>query len=432
MLCPKESGLHQQIETYLNHEERFPIRLIETTDSFERCRSLVNEVFPHIVLLVDVHQDPDWSSKVLQLSKDINLDQQNATTVILTSTQDLEVYYEKALNAGARGVVKVERYSENMLGALGGEIERSILQAYDFIRNKQGWSAGLPASIKTITMVSGKGGVGKSVIATALAGEIARRQQDKRIVLVDLDMQFGAVAPMLQLEPAANLAKLAPIATEIGQKDINDFLTVKALEKGNNIYVLAAPDSPSELPALSPESAAEILFSLRRSSDYVLIDLPTQITDASLAAFQASDLILIICEPEILSVRASRQLLDLLENDPTLGNPSAQIRMIINKKQPNSRRSRPVVDMKDVHGLFPDLIIAEFPYDPTFIDEHIASGELIGSWAKNNRFLRELKRLYKRMGLENSPTLQPQTEESIDKTESSGPISRLFNSVRKK
>lgn len=407
LLHPPHSPVERQLELFLNDPARgFPVRLIQATDSPERCRSMIRELFPDVILLADLENNPQWRSNILQISKDINIDFQSVATVILTDAADMEDYFAQAMSAGARSVVKVEQLGDGLLSTLGGEVERAILQAFEFIRRKSSDLSDLASpDIKTVAVMSGKGGVGKSTIATALAGEIARRQPEDRVVLVDFDVQFGAVAPMLGLKPSNTLATLAPHAADVGgSTDIADFLTVASMSEGINLHVLAAPPAPMDLSVLHPEIASQILSTLRRHFDVVVVDLPTQMTDASLAAFQLCELLLLVCEPEMLSVRSCRQMVELLTKDPTVGRPAAQTKVVLNKV-----RAKSLIKPSDVVELFPDSVIGQLPYEPEFVNEHISRGQLIGTLSKRNAFVKELSRLYSRLNVGfGGPKRQPE------------------------
>src|SRR5919197_1569668 len=53
---------------------------------------------------------------------------------------------------------------------------------------------------RIITVFSPKGGTGKTVIATNLAAALAK-ENSRRTLLLDLDLQFGDAAIMLGIEP---------------------------------------------------------------------------------------------------------------------------------------------------------------------------------------------------------------------------------------
>ena len=415
LLHPENSQLETQLRQYFNDKDAFPITLIGYTSLPERCRSLVTELFPHVILLVDVAEEgSDWNTRLLQLSHDINRDYPGLATVLLTDAKQEEMnhYYEKALAAGVRAVVNVGRLGEGMVGAFG-EIERAIMQAYEFIRNHSGAFRGLlqKQERKLFAVGSGKGGTGKSTVAAAFAAELARRNLDKKIVLVDFAVQFGAQAPIfgIQNQPnsVAQLAKmsLADIANIRSQQEMLDFVQLKPVGQNANLYLLLAPSTPTELPAISMEISAEILSTLRRMFDYVVIDLPAQITNESITAFQMSDLIFLVCEPELLSVRAARQLIQLL-NDPTFAIPYDRIKVVINKiwgKKERNAWGTMLVKREDVEAFFPDMVVARFPYETQFLHEHISGGHPIGSLEAKADFLVELRKLIKTLDLDAMP-----------------------------
>ena len=60
---------------------------------------------------------------------------------------------------------------------------------------------------RTVAVHSPKGGVGTTTIATNIAIAAAMKKPD-RVVIVDLDLQFGQVATHLNLEPKQTLADI--------------------------------------------------------------------------------------------------------------------------------------------------------------------------------------------------------------------------------
>ncbi len=435
MLYPAGSPLKPQLDEYFINEERFPIVLIASTDSPERCRSLVREVFAHVVLMVDVAPDePNWSTRLLQLSKDINLDYQTVTTVVLTDVppENMTAYYEKALLAGARGVINVGRLGEGMVGAFS-EVERTVLQSFQFIRhNSENDARQMGLDVRVMTVTSGKGGTGKSTLATAVAGEIARRRLDKRVMLLDFDTQFGSLAAMLKEKPQRTLAQmaslsLADIANLQTFADIRDLVEIVNVGGGAELYFLPAPFTTLESFALKPESASEILSTFRRIFDYTVIDVPSQITDASLAAYQASELLLLVCEPEMLAVRACRQLTQLLQ-DPTIGNPAATIKVVLNKvwgKREARLLGEPLVTPADVEKLFPEAVIGQLPFDADFVNDHISSGRPIGSMEHKAQFLADMRNLVNNLGLDLNPPARAQAASKPAPAARGGLLSRL-------
>ncbi len=134
--------------------------------------------------------------------------------------------------------------------------------------------------MKTIAVVSQKGGVGKTTLATALAVEAAR--DGRRAVVVDLDPQASASfwrdtrtedEPAITAEPAARLA-----------------------------HVLAA--------------AAEAAV------DLAIVDTPPFSKDIAYEAAERADFVLIPTRPAVLDVMAMTRTLDLVKH---YGRPHAVV-----------------------------------------------------------------------------------------------------------
>ncbi len=145
-----------------------------------------------------------------------------------------------------------------------------------------------------ISILSGKGGAGKSVIAFNLASELARRQF--RTVILDADWHFGNQHILANVAPQATLYDLIyperSRTTEIAP--VNEYLR------------MAAAASLSEAADSFPEADfARLLSNLRRlfaSYDFLVLDTASGIVELVALAASASDLNLIIINPELTAI----------------------------------------------------------------------------------------------------------------------------------
>jgi pilus assembly protein CpaE len=163
---------------------------------------------------------------------------------------------------------------------------------------------------KIITVCAGKGGCGKSVVATNLAAALS--EDGCRVLLIDLDLQFGDVAIMLQLPPARGLADAIGTAGRLDETALRGVLT--PYRRG--LDVLLAPSSPAEGDRVRPELVTEVLQTARGMYDYIVVDTPAFVTDQVLAALDESDWFVPIVTPDLpalKSVRLTVEMLDLLE-----------------------------------------------------------------------------------------------------------------------
>ncbi|HEX9889785.1 MAG TPA: AAA family ATPase [Nitriliruptorales bacterium] len=176
---------------------------------------------------------------------------------------------------------------------------------------------------RIVTVFSSKGGCGKSTVATNLAMLLARHAPGD-VALVDLDLQSGDVAVLMQLLPQWTSHDAAVHAATLDADQLVGFMTKH--EEG--VDVLAAPLQPEHGDALSAELTTKILQLLRSRYRYVVIDGPAYFTDPLLAALDESDLIVVLASLDVPSVRGLRTTLHTMEQ---LQVPASRIRRVLNR-----------------------------------------------------------------------------------------------------
>ena len=100
-------------------------------------------------------------------------------------------------------------------------------------------------------MYSPKGGVGTTTIATNIAVAAAQRRPD-RVVLVDLDLQFGGVATHLNLEPKQTLTDVVRDDAALREPEL---LRTYAMRHDSGLHVLAAPAAPEAAELITPTTS---------------------------------------------------------------------------------------------------------------------------------------------------------------------------------
>ncbi len=150
---------------------------------------------------------------------------------------------------------------------------------------------------RVITVGSPKGGAGKTVLATNLAVALAR-SAPRKVVVVDLDLQFGDVAYALSLEPnhdvydAATAGRLDPAALKV-------YLTHHTGE----LYALCAPEDPGRGELVDAESITGILEILASGFEFVVVDTGAGLTEHTLAALDASTDAVLLADADVPSIR---------------------------------------------------------------------------------------------------------------------------------
>lgn len=201
---------------------------------------------------------------------------------------------------------------------------------------------------KVITVLSPRGGVGRTLVATSLAATLERRHPGE-VVLVDLDLQGGDVAPLLGLSPHLSIASVAGRATEIDSADVKALLT----QDQDGLHLLAAPQSLTAAVEVGPELVTAMLKLLSASFKYVVIDTGTYLSEVSLAALDSTTDLLLICAPDVPSVRALGRATDALDELRVI---APRRHLVVNKA--TARYGMPLRDIEAVSGMTP---IAQVP-----------------------------------------------------------------------
>ncbi|WP_018760417.1 AAA family ATPase [Arthrobacter sp. 135MFCol5.1] len=154
---------------------------------------------------------------------------------------------------------------------------------------------------RIIAVISPKGGVGKTTVATNLAvglGKIA----PMGVVIVDLDLQFGDVASGLMLEPDHTITDAVVGAASQDSMVLKTYLTVHPA----GIYALCAPKNPVEMDRITGENVSHLLSQLRQEFQYVVVDTAPGLGEHVLATLDLASDAVWICGMDVPSIRGLR------------------------------------------------------------------------------------------------------------------------------
>jgi pilus assembly protein CpaE len=183
---------------------------------------------------------------------------------------------------------------------------------------------------KTIAIFSLRGGVGVSTLATNVALGL-RSIWDASTVLADMVFTCGQCALMLNLplhSTWANLARIPYTDVPIPLSDVETTIVNQALlTHTSGVRVLAAPSTPAQGEEMNDERVAHVLTLLRRQADYLVLDLPHDFRDTTLAGLDAAQQIVYVTAPEVASVHAASRALEVFE---ALGYARSKILLVLN------------------------------------------------------------------------------------------------------
>lgn len=221
--------------------------------------------------------------------------------------------------------------SEYLPASAGEEELREVLGRLARKLRRGGEAAREPARI--YTLVSAKGGVGKTTIATNLAVEL-HRLTGRRALLIDLDLELGETALHLGVQPRFSLVDLVQ---NFHRMDAN--LLASYIEHHyTGVELLAAPAELERGDSLAQEQIRSVLQFLKQHYDYIVVDTPRTLSPAALTAIEETDQLLFLTTPDLPALRNARRRLPLLESHArkrVQGEPD-RVRLLVNRYSPEN------------------------------------------------------------------------------------------------
>jgi pilus assembly protein CpaE len=200
---------------------------------------------------------------------------------------------------------------------------------------------------KIITVVSPKGGSGKSFISSNLAVLLAERT-GVDVGLADLDLQFGDLAIMLQLFPAHTIHEAAQDVDRLDSDALRGYLT----SYRSKVHLLAAPLEPALAEMITAESVRRLLVMLRELFPYVVVDTSPSFSDHLLRALDETSELVLMTTMDVPSIKNFKLALQTLE---LLGFNRDRIRLVLNRA--DSKVGLSVEDVEKSLGAKVDILI---------------------------------------------------------------------------
>lgn len=258
------------------------------------------------------------------------------------------------LGAGAKLIVVGAVNDIGVLRALNargvGAYLMAPLQAEDLTQTVCGLFAQADRS-RVIAVMGARGGVGASTIAHNLAWTIAERL-DAPTALIDLDIGFGAAAASFKLDPKAHV-------TDLFAADVSDETLDAAMTRAHDrLLVAAAPGAPNLGIALESAAVEAMIARVRRTSAFVVLDVPHVWTAWVRDVLIGADEVLLVASPDLASLRNTDNLMKLLRQERG-GRAEAAIALTM-----TGVPKRPEISLKDFSesvGVGPAVTLAFEP-----------------------------------------------------------------------
>lgn len=233
---------------------------------------------------------------------------------------------------------------------------------------------------RKIVVTSGKGGVGKTTVASRLAAGLARRGQS--VILCDADLGLNNVDVTTGVEDLISYDLVDVIEGRCRAK--------QALVKHpdfSNLYILTSSHAAPER-YVSPQAFRLAIDTLAPQFDFVIIDCPAGIDEGFHRAVATADEALVVTTPHISALRDADKVITLLKSYRL-----STVNIAVNKMRGDLLVSGESLSPKDIERLLKTPLVGVIPeeyavYAGSFADMHPAFKILI------NNLLSGKKRLY--------------------------------------
>jgi len=215
------------------------------------------------------------------------------------------------------------------------------------IARRQGAAVASGVALSPMVCVLGpKGGTGKTLTSCNLAVALARKA--KKVVLVDLDLQFGDVGLSLGLAPEKTVYDLAKSGGSLDIEKLESYLT----SHSSGLRVLQAPTRPDQASFVTVDLLRDVYNLLRSNYDYVIVDTPPGFTPEVIASIDNSSHVCMVGMLDSLSLKNTKLGLETLE---LMGYDSARVSIVLNRADTRIGISRE--DVAAIVGRAPNVLV---------------------------------------------------------------------------
>lgn len=294
--------------------------------------------------------------------------------IILLGATESSYIMRKAMQSGAADYLTFPLDSERVYNAILGLYNAKSSQRKDLEKSL----FKIPKRhCQVIPVFSSKGGVGKSVLAVNSA--IALKQLTKKeVLLIDLDLQFGDVAHMLNVDSKVNIVDMISDKKNLDSDDIEKYI----LTHKSGIKVLTAPAHPEQADLVEMKDVKDIIALFQKMFQYIVIDMTPFLNEIILRTIEMADNLIIITTMEIPTLKDVKSSLDILY---TIGYPKEKITLVLNRYSKYSEMK--VKDIKKFIGIEDIVYVND---NPEMVSKSINMGEPFIITNKNSEITKQV------------------------------------------
>ena len=250
VICTNDTEYKVAVKNKLNETE---FEIIGYSEFEPSAKTRILGYVPDVVVFVANSEDID--NQLVEFIEDMKLSSIGAVPVILTDYVTVD-NVNMAAQAGIRQVMDISISSAEFCKNLTklAQKERKYSSVPESERKTRS---------RVFAFFSGKGGVGKTTICTNAAVALATR--GKKVLLIDLDLQFGDADMALDVEPNETIVDLSRDQSGVTL----DSLLATCTTHPSGVQLLASPSSPELAEYVTSASVKSVLDIARNYFEYI-------------------------------------------------------------------------------------------------------------------------------------------------------------------
>lgn len=223
-----------------------------------------------------------------------------------------------------------------------------------------------------ISILGSRGGVGCTTLAVNLGACLAT-EPNTNVALVDLDMALGDADVALDM---ASDYTLVDVAMNIDKLDMQ-FLRRSLVKHACGLHVLPHPMQLEDAGVIQPEHLQRLVGLLRASYSHLVFDLSKSFSTCDVTALRLSDVILLVGQVELSSLRNLVRMNAALNNEPELAEKT---HIVLNRIGDGSD-----ITMQKAEEILGKPIYWQVPNDHKVVSEARTQGTPLVSYAPRSK-----------------------------------------------
>jgi pilus assembly protein CpaE len=257
-------------------------------------------------------------------------------------------FVSRVFEAGADDMLTLPQAPEDFAFAMQKAVARKL-----------GAAVGSGVALSPMICVLGpKGGTGKTLTSCNLA--VSLTAAGHKVVVVDLDLQFGDVGLALGLSPEKTIYDLAKSGGSLDAEKLDGYLT----QHQSGVRVLLAPTRPDHAGVVTTEFLREVYATARTMTDFLIVDTPPGFTPEVIASIDSSSHVCMVGMLDSLSLKNTKLGLETLA---LMGYDADRTKLVLNRA--DSRVGITREDVVAIVGRNPDVMVPSDREIPRSINE---------------------------------------------------------------